>query len=290
MRTPRQPCARCPDAPISVQFWFFYTYNYLQTGGVLRQATPGCTRAISRPSRCSCPPTRTNRATCGWHVTRTRVGCSSGTRSSSRSPAGISSPTPRGAVMPSYESCRRQSRAIQAPAGLVDDRPQCDVKQELRLRAGVDAPHRPVARPVGVLARALRRAARRQVPRPRALRERRGSARPALAAVLRRRALRAVPRRARLHITRRRPHGRSGRGGAHRRRVAARLRAQVGGQLDPAVDECSDWEHPPSAGAFLLACDQDELTRYLQVGPGEAWSTTGLRIDVVGTAADGLGR
>ena len=54
--------------------------------------------------------------------------------------------------------------------------------------------------------------------------------------------------------------------------------------MDPAVDQCSDWEHAPSSGAFLLACNQDELTGYLASGL-ERPGPSGLRIDVTGAHA-----
>jgi hypothetical protein len=65
--------------------------------------------------------------------------------------------------------------------------------------------------------------------------------------------------------------------------VSAQLRAGAG-RLDPAVDTCGDWEHAPTSGTFLLACNQTELQRYLSSGL-EQPSSSGLRIDVVGPAA-----
>jgi lysophospholipase L1-like esterase len=83
------------------------------------------------------------------------------------------------------------------------------------------------------------------------------------------------------------PGGRDGAGeetveeappGAARPGVPARLRAGAA-RLDPAVDECADWERdPPPTGTTMIACDQEALGAYLGSGledPGAA----GVRID-----------
>ncbi len=60
--------------------------------------------------------------------------------------------------------------------------------------------------------------------------------------------------------------------------VPARLRARAG-RLEPLVDQCADWESPPAAGTYMVACDQGSLSAYLASGfedPG----TAGVRIDV----------
>ncbi|HEX2232699.1 MAG TPA: GDSL-type esterase/lipase family protein [Thermoleophilaceae bacterium] len=59
--------------------------------------------------------------------------------------------------------------------------------------------------------------------------------------------------------------------------VPATLRKGAG-RLERLVDECSDWEHAPNDGTYMVACDQDALRAYLESGlevPGPA----GLRID-----------
>jgi lysophospholipase L1-like esterase len=70
--------------------------------------------------------------------------------------------------------------------------------------------------------------------------------------------------------------------------VPARLRAGAG-HLDPLVDQCGDWEsHPPPVGTYMVACDQEALDSYLGSGlenPGSA----GVRIDSAGTGAPRVG-
>jgi len=66
--------------------------------------------------------------------------------------------------------------------------------------------------------------------------------------------------------------------GVARPGVPARLRAGAA-KLDPAVDECADWERdPPPTGTMMIACNQDALDAYLRSDledPGAA----GVRID-----------
>jgi lysophospholipase L1-like esterase len=68
----------------------------------------------------------------------------------------------------------------------------------------------------------------------------------------------------------------------------ARLR-EGAGHLDPLVDRCSDWEsHPPPVGTYMVACDQGALDTYLRSGledPGKA----GVRIDAAGKGAPQVG-
>jgi hypothetical protein len=65
--------------------------------------------------------------------------------------------------------------------------------------------------------------------------------------------------------------------------VAARLRAHAG-RLDPLVDSCADWEHPAATGVYLVACSPKQLAGYFASGledPGNG----GLHIDVVSDVA-----
>ena len=51
------------------------------------------------------------------------------------------------------------------------------------------------------------------------------------------------------------------------------------GRLDHLVDECTDWETPAASGTYVVACDEEALRQYAQSGfedPG----TAGVRIDV----------
>jgi lysophospholipase L1-like esterase len=83
------------------------------------------------------------------------------------------------------------------------------------------------------------------------------------------------------------PGGRDGAGeetveesppGTARPGVPVRLRSGAA-RLDPAADECADWERdPPPTGTMLIACNQEALDAYLRSGledPG----TAGVRID-----------
>lgn len=69
--------------------------------------------------------------------------------------------------------------------------------------------------------------------------------------------------------------------------VPATLRREAG-RLDPLVDQCADWENPPSTGVYMVACDQVALNAYVASGyedPGGA----GIRIDVARTANPQVG-
>jgi hypothetical protein len=65
--------------------------------------------------------------------------------------------------------------------------------------------------------------------------------------------------------------------------VPARLRARAG-RLEPLVDQCADWESPPPTGIYMVACDQSALDSYL-ASSLEDPGTAGVRIDVA--RADG---
>ena len=69
--------------------------------------------------------------------------------------------------------------------------------------------------------------------------------------------------------------------------VPARLR-EGSGSLVPLVDECADWETPPTAGPYLVACDQRALTAYVESGLEEP-GPGGVRIDVADEERPELG-
>ncbi len=269
------------DAPVTVQFWFFYTYNYLQTAGFLK--FPAGLHEGDFETVSVMLSARSHQPRYVWMARHDDEGRMFVWDEEQLKKSGqhVVAYAARGSHA-DYESCRRQSRAIKAPLGLIDDRPQCDIHQELHLapesthlidlsrvpwacwrgRFGdhpgghfLDhVPHETDDGPFGPLwqqtfgdvtsepCRGVRDSDDREVDRKGARGEEVLSD-----------------------------------------KVSAQLRAGAG-RLDPAVDRCTDWEHAPSAGAFLLACDQRELSRYLNSGL-ELPSSTGLRIDVAGKAA-----
>jgi hypothetical protein len=158
----------------------------------------------------------------------------------------------------SYESCRRQKR-IQAPGGLIDDRPQCGAYRQLHLvpdntpmtdlsrvawacwhgryghhpeGGGIErVPHESADGPLGPLWQ-QRFGGERSEP------------------------CRGVPD----------PGPRDGPGEeVLPTATAARLRA-ASGRLDPLIDACSDWEHPVTSGSYLVTCSPEQLRRYLDSG------------------------
>jgi hypothetical protein len=69
--------------------------------------------------------------------------------------------------------------------------------------------------------------------------------------------------------------------------VPAKLRRRAS-RANTLVDECSDWGQPPAVGAYMVACSQPDLTAYLRSGlqdPGSA----GLRIDVASSSVPEIG-
>lgn len=61
--------------------------------------------------------------------------------------------------------------------------------------------------------------------------------------------------------------------------VPARLRKGAG-HLEKAIDDCSDWEKPATSGIYMVVCNQDALDRYVASGledPGGA----GVRIEAL---------
>lgn len=66
--------------------------------------------------------------------------------------------------------------------------------------------------------------------------------------------------------------------------VPARLRREAS-PLENAIDECSDWEKPATSGIYMVACSQPVLDGYLESGledPGGA----GLRIEAIDSGGE----
>ncbi len=75
------------------------------------------------------------------------------------------------------------------------------------------------------------------------------------------------------------PGGREGQGEEvieEEQGVPARLRQGAGG-LDPLVDECTDWHSPQTMGTYMVACDPKALRSYLRSGL-ERSETSGVKI------------
>jgi hypothetical protein len=63
--------------------------------------------------------------------------------------------------------------------------------------------------------------------------------------------------------------------------AAARALRDAAGRLERLFDECSDWEKPPTAGTYLVACDETALREYFASGLDDA-SAARVRITGVG--------
>jgi hypothetical protein len=61
--------------------------------------------------------------------------------------------------------------------------------------------------------------------------------------------------------------------------AATRLRTRAG-RLNPVVDECTDWEHPPALGILLIACDPRQLAAFRASGYEDPGPPT-VHVDVV---------
>jgi lysophospholipase L1-like esterase len=262
--------------PVTVQFWFFYTYNYLLTGGIFKHPAGLHEGDFETVSVLLSADTHKPRYV--WMARHKDEGRMFLWDEDQLKQKGghVVIYAARGSHA-TYESCRRQDRSIQAPAGLIDDRPQCDEDQELHLPAesthlidlsrvswacwrgrfgehpgGRLFDHVPYETDDGPRGPLWQQRFGGVVSEPcRGVRDsddREGDGEEVLSD-----------------------------------KVSDRLR-EGAGRLDPAVDSCSDWERAPSSGALIVACDRRRLTRYLAGGlenPGNG----GLRIDVVDGSA-----
>jgi hypothetical protein len=273
-----------PNAPDTVQFWFFYTYNYLQVAGRLK--VPAGLHEGDFETVSVMLSARSHQPRYVWMARhddegRMFVWDEEQLKKTSEGSSHLIAYAARGSHA-DYESCRRQSRAIKAPHNLIDDRPQCDIHQELHLAPEsthlIDLSRVPWACWRGRFGDHPGGHFLDHVP----YETDDGPFGPLWQQTFG--GVRFEPCRG-VRDSDDREVDRTGARGEEvlSDKVSAQLRAAAG-HLDPAVDECTDWEHTPSAGAFLLACDQRELTRYLKSGL-ELPSSTGLRIDVAGTAA-----
>lgn len=261
-----------PNAPSTVQFWFFYTYSYLDVGiGPFKQPAglhEGDFETIS-----IMVSARSHTPRYVWMARHKDEGrmflWEDDTLRTEGRHATIYAA--RGSHA-DYENCRRQSR-IQAPAGLIDDRPQCDPNQELHLapestrlidvsRAGWACWRGRFGTHPGASVAERVPYESDDGPRGPLWQQKFGDQTFTPCRGVRASIDRDVPDEEVLSPS-----------------VSKRLR-EGAGRLDPAVDECDDWEHATTSGALIVACEPTRLRRYIDSGLENAGSE-GVRIDVV---------
>jgi hypothetical protein len=71
------------------------------------------------------------------------------------------------------------------------------------------------------------------------------------------------------------------------KRLARRIRKSAG-QLTPLIDECRDWSQPPAVGTYLVACDPAALRAYVNSGL-ENRGTEGVHVDDGDASAPQMG-
>jgi lysophospholipase L1-like esterase len=265
------------DAPYTVQFWFFYTFNYLRTGlWFIRHPAgfhEGDFETVAVMLSASGQPRYVWMAR---HKNEGRMFLWDEISKAGGHPVIYAA---RGSHA-DYEACRRQSR-IDAPAGLIDDRPQCDPNQQLHLAPEstdiIDLSRvgwacwrgRFGAHPGGQVAERLPYESD-DGPLGPLWQQRFGGVTSEPCRGVRDTGSHSSPPEEVLSDS-----------------VAARLQAGAG-RLDPAVDSCTDWEHAPTSGAFLMACDRARLQHYVETGLDKL-GTGGLHIDVIDRGATRAG-
>jgi lysophospholipase L1-like esterase len=256
-----------PDQPITIQYWFFYPFNYQPTKAV----PDGGYHEGDFESIALLLSAKTNRPRYIWMARHDEEGRifpwdDEAIVKNGEHPELFAA---RGSHA-TYESCARQSRPA-GPVGLIDDYPACDAGRPLRLApettpladlsrvgwacwAGLfghasgglykqlhligDAPRSPLwQQDFGVVSEPCRGVpdpGGRDGPDEEVLEESKG-----VPALLRRRS----------------------------------------GSIAPLVDRCSDWEKPAVTGTYIVACDQEALDAYLASGL-ERTGPAGVRIDL----------
>ena len=265
------------NAPYTVQFWFYYTYNYLKTGLFLKAGLhEGDFETIAM-----LVSAKSHQPRYVWmarHATEGRMFLWDEDRLKKTADGHLIAYAAKGSHA-NYESCTRQSRPLDAPFGLIDDRPQCDPEHELHLAP--EATHLiDLSRvPWGCWRGNFGETTQDELlgrtpyvidhgPRSPLWQQKYGetTSEPCLG----------------VRVSDTREVDTAGQTGEEvlSDKVSARLRSGAA-TMDAAVDQCDDWKHPPATGVFLLACDQAQLTRYLHNGL-EQPASGGLRIDVAG--------
>jgi hypothetical protein len=260
-------------APVTVQYWFFYTYNEQPTkaGSAGRHEGDFESAGVLLSAR-------THRPRYVWmarHADEGRMFTWSEAavkRAEGTGGAHFLAFAARGSHA-TYESCLTQTRT-KAPAGIIDDHPTCAPARQLHL-APESTPltdlsrvgwgcwrglfgHRPGG---GVFEQIPYLQA--DAPRSPLWQQRFGDER-------------AEPCRGVED-----PGPRDGLGEEVLPQATSKALRAAAGRLDPLVDDCRDWEHPPPTGTYLVACSPEGLSRYVQSGledPGPE----GLHIDEAG--------
>jgi hypothetical protein len=278
---------RRPDAPWTVQFWFFYTFNYQP---VTLRATaswipkPLRSRLVVRPkiarsgyhegdfeSVSLLLSARTHRPVYAWMARhkdegRAYVWGEPGLQSSGRHLTVFAA---KGSHT-DYASCVSQPRPV-APLGIIDDQPQCTLPKQLRLR-----PETTHLIDLSRVSWACWRGYFGQIPEQVRARLAHQSDNGPLSPLWQQK-LGGVTSQPCRGLSRSVSHD-DQREEMLDDGAAARLRVRAG-RLDPVVDECADWEHPPARGILLIACDPRQLGAFRASGYESPGPPT-LHIDV----------
>jgi hypothetical protein len=267
------------DRPTSVQYWFYYQFNYQRLGiggvplgiagfheGDFEMVGVLLSRERQRPVYVWTARHAKEGRPLSWAESQLR-----------RSRDHLTVYAARGSHA-TYESCARQRRGL-APHGLIDDRPQCEERRQLVLEPQItplsDLAFAPwvcwqgnFGHSTEAGAKGLAGAAFADGPVSPLWQQRfgRDPARPC-------ESLDAAPVRP--------PNGGEE---VLDDGPAATLRAH-GGVLDGLFDSCADWFAPPPSGVYVVACDDGALDRFFESGledPGDE--------RVVLTAPDGRSR
>jgi hypothetical protein len=257
-----------PQAPIGVQFWFFYTFNYQPLNGAPASGFhEGDFESVGvLLSR------KTHRPRYVWMARHDKEGRVFAWDEDVLEKRGDQARVyvARGSHA-SYESCDRQSRP-EGPGGLIDDRPSCEPARQWHLGAGTvpltDLSRVPWACWQGLFGHRREKGLQGVFPYRVA---------DAPRSPLRQQTFDGVA--ADPCADMRDPGGREGPGEeVLPDDVSAQLRAGAG-RLERLVDECKDWTRAPVRGAYLVACDPEALRRSTASGLEDV-DPAGLRIDV----------
>lgn len=265
------------NRPITIQYWFFYAFNYQPTKAV----PDGGYHEGDFESVSVLLSAKTKRPRYIWMARHDKEGRLFPWEDEEllKTDEHPQIYVARGSHA-SYESCSRQSRSA-APLGLIDDFPSCDAGRPLRLV--------PETTPLADLARVgwacwgglfghasggFYKQAHLINDAPRSpLWQQRYSD------------IASEPCRGLAD-----PGGRDGHTEAvveEEQGVPTALRRRAGSMV-PLVDRCADWETPAVTGTYIVACDQRALDAYLGSGL-ERVEQAGVRIDMARAAAPQVG-
>jgi hypothetical protein len=259
--------ANAPHSPWTVQFWFFYTFNYQPLAVASAGYHEGDWESIGLLLSA-----RTRRPRYVWMARHQNEGqvFAADENVLQHDAARLVLYAAKGSHA-DYESCARQHR-IHAPAGLIDDRPQCDPNQQLVLDPKTtpltDLTRVPWACWRGRYGHHPGDQIQERVPYE--------SADGPLGPLWQQQFAGVVSEPCSGVAD---PGHRDGTSeevlpGA----VSKRLSASAG-RLDPLIDSCSDWERPPASGVYLVACSPKQLARYVSSGLEDPGPVS-LHIDV----------